>query len=218
MEQIKICSKCKRELKLDMFQNHKKNKDGKSYMCKFCISMHKREYRLNNPEIIEKERIRSRQWRKKNKEYKRKKDKEYQEKNRDRILAQKREYGKEYRKRPEAIIYMNKYCEDNKDGLKKQKKKYRQAHKKEAQNASLLWNYNLTLEEYNKMLEEQKGVCYICGGVNKNGKNLFVDHNHSNGHIRRLLCMKCNIVLGIFEENIQLIENAISYLEKYNEN
>ncbi len=61
--------------------------------------------------------------------------------------------------------------------------------------------YNITLEEYDKMLEVQKGVCFICGGVNYDGMRLAVDHNHKTGKIRGLLCRHCNFKLGWYEKH-----------------
>lgn len=56
--------------------------------------------------------------------------------------------------------------------------------------------YGLTLKQYDKMIEDQGGVCAICGGINENGHRLAVDHNHETGKVRGLLCRKCN--LGLF--------------------
>lgn len=61
--------------------------------------------------------------------------------------------------------------------------------------------YNLTLEDYDKMLEQQKGVCFICGGVNPDGYRLFVDHDHQTGEIRGLLCRACNTKLAWYEKH-----------------
>lgn len=84
--------------------------------------------------------------------------------------------------------------------------------------------YNITLQYYNELFEKQKGVCKICGKpeiaidkVSKNVKNLSVDHNHVNGAIRGLLCGKCNVALGLLNDNISLLESAMQYL-KENEN
>lgn len=70
--------------------------------------------------------------------------------------------------------------------------------------AQLKHKYNLSLEDFNTMLLSQNGVCVICGGVNK-GKltdvPLSVDHNHTTGQVRGLLCSPCNSKLGWFESN-----------------
>lgn len=69
-----------------------------------------------------------------------------------------------------------------------------------ARKAYLKSQYNLTLAQYDKMLDGQNGVCAICGGINDRGYRLAVDHNHETGKIRGLLCSKCNLGLPILED------------------
>lgn len=68
--------------------------------------------------------------------------------------------------------------------------------------AQLKHKYGITLETFNKMLETQGGVCFICGKGNQ-GKlinaPLSVDHCHETGKIRGLLCSPCNSRLGWYE-------------------
>lgn len=75
--------------------------------------------------------------------------------------------------------------------------------------------YGITLDFYDKLLEEQNYVCDICHLTNNNGYKLCVDHCHSTGKIRGLLCHTCNTALGKFRDNIDLLEAAIKYLKKY---
>ena len=58
--------------------------------------------------------------------------------------------------------------------------------------------YGITLEEYDQMFEQQGGVCAICGEPQL-GKRLSVDHSHTTGKVRGLLCYICNTRLGILE-------------------
>lgn len=76
--------------------------------------------------------------------------------------------------------------------------------------------YGIDIEEYERMFEEQGGVCSICNGSPiRGGKEtaLCVDHCHSTGIIRGLLCWRCNGALGLFEDDPQRLANAILYLE-----
>lgn len=77
-------------------------------------------------------------------------------------------------------------------------------------------NYGITLEEYNEMLAQQKGVCAICSNTCNSFRRLAVDHDHATGKIRGLLCGNCNKGLGVYHDNIQLLQNAIKYLENHN--
>lgn len=78
----------------------------------------------------------------------------------------------------------------------------------------LLQKYNLTLEQFDKMLIEQNGSCCICSDDLKSKP--CVDHDHKTGKIRQLLCGPCNSGLGYFRENVESLKNAILYLEKHN--
>lgn len=75
--------------------------------------------------------------------------------------------------------------------------------------------FNLTLEEFNQKLEEQNYRCALCEGTETRDKHkvFAVDHDHSNGKIRGLLCWKCNSGLGLFNDNTILLEKAINYLK-----
>ena len=74
-------------------------------------------------------------------------------------------------------------------------------------------NYGITLEEFNIMLSVQNGGCFICGGVNANGRALHVDHDHATGRVRKLLCATCNTALGHCKENPNTLRAMLSYVE-----
>lgn len=76
--------------------------------------------------------------------------------------------------------------------------------------------FGMSIEEYDKKLAQQNGVCAICGGTCVSGKRLAVDHNHTTGKIRDLLCGNCNGGLGKFKENPDIMLKAIEYLRKHN--
>jgi hypothetical protein len=68
-------------------------------------------------------------------------------------------------------------------------------------------------EEYLKILSIQDNKCAICKLDIKNfNKNLSVDHCHNTNLVRGLLCTKCNIGLGYFNDNIELLSSAMNYL------
>jgi hypothetical protein len=79
-------------------------------------------------------------------------------------------------------------------------------------------NYKMTLEEYQKIFKDQNGKCAICQEIGfamrENQRQLVViDHCHSSGKVRGLLCHNCNRALGLFKDKINNLENAIRYLE-----
>jgi hypothetical protein len=75
----------------------------------------------------------------------------------------------------------------------------------------LLRRYGITLEEYDRILALQNGVCAICENKPK-GRFLCVDHCHRTGKIRGLLCSRCNAAIGSFEDNPKYTEAATVYL------
>lgn len=72
--------------------------------------------------------------------------------------------------------------------------------------------FNISLEEYDKILNFQNSTCAICGLPPKTG-NLAVDHDHKTGLVRGLLCMWCNRSIAIFRDNTEKLKNAAKYLE-----
>lgn len=77
--------------------------------------------------------------------------------------------------------------------------------------------FGLTPEDYQKMSEDQNGVCAICKvrSTDRKGYSLPVDHCHTTGQVRGLLCDYCNQGIGSFQDNPDLLMEAIKYLEKY---
>ena len=74
----------------------------------------------------------------------------------------------------------------------------------------MLWTaYRMTVEDFDKLLLEQNGLCAIC----LEQMHLpYVDHCHSTGTIRGLLCHNCNTVLGHAKDNPTILVNAAKYL------
>lgn len=74
--------------------------------------------------------------------------------------------------------------------------------------------YGITLEEYETLLSAQGGVCAIC--KKRKGKNrLHVDHCHSTGNIRGILCSWCNAGLGQFKDDTAMMLRAVEYLRRH---
>lgn len=97
--------------------------------------------------------------------------------------------------------------------------KTRQTDKEISKSNSLKKKYGITLEDYRILFRLQNGKCQICekqdltdiDGDKKWG-NLCVDHCHKTGNARGLLCNSCNIGLGLFKDNTELLLKAINYL------
>lgn len=82
--------------------------------------------------------------------------------------------------------------------------------------AALWSHYRLTIDQYEKMIADQGGKCFICHRTSK----LVVDHDHSccpnktacGNCNRKLLCFRCNTLLGLANDDLLLLKSAIEYL------
>jgi len=73
--------------------------------------------------------------------------------------------------------------------------------------------YGISLEEYYKLIEFQGGGCAICGRTQEpDGRRLSIDHDHTTGKVRGVLCYSCNKALGMFYDIPERLENAANYL------
>lgn len=75
--------------------------------------------------------------------------------------------------------------------------------------------YGITKEQYVQKSERQGNVCKICGGVNPDGRPLFVDHCHKTGKVRDLLCGTCNLTLGRMKESVKHLSAMIGYIVRW---
>lgn len=111
--------------------------------------------------------------------------------------------------------YSERYYQENKKEINLRCKAYREENKVELKeknkNAKLKSRYGITREQYDNLLEAQNKKCFIC----KNEKKLVVDHDHTSGKTRKLLCDSCNKGLGSFKDNPCYLRAAVDYLDLY---
>ena len=72
--------------------------------------------------------------------------------------------------------------------------------------------FGITPQQYEKMFHEQNGTCFICKKP-PGTRRLQIDHDHDTGKVRRLLCFNCNVGLGYFKENKELLIKATLYIK-----
>lgn len=140
-----------------------------------------------------KEENRFQKWRLENPEKQRAAEVKYWEKNRDKILDR--------AKISRRVAPYKQYFSQRKSQLKRK--------------------FGLTPEQYEEIGTNQGNVCAICKKPehrkNKRGETcaLSVDHNHSTGKVRELLCRGCNSALGHSQESIEVLEALIAYIRKH---
>ena len=154
-----------------------------------------------------------------NKEYRAKmpvEKKEAYEKNR--LITMTREY-RDVRNAKQRTVYptikakvraRNKIWDNNnKQKMSGYKKQWAIDNPDKVKSNTLFGRYRISLEDYNNMLLAQKGKCPIC--LN-DLKTPVVDHNHSLNKVRAIICHKCNLAIGLFNDDISILQSAIQYL------
>lgn len=154
----------------------------------------------------------------------------YRERNRE-VL---REKNKLYRQNnPEKVKQSNdKWIENNRDKVNAKAKRYRdkktpiikelwddwyQSNKERVKFNKIKRIYGITKEQYDVMLQQQKYCCAICS-VNietQRDKTLVIDHCHTTGKIRGLLCHACNTAIGLFKDSQETLLKACNYLVRF---
>ena len=156
---MKVCKQCNKRKPLKEFVKNKNYKGGYATDCKVCKAIWAREWRRNNPVLVQESQKRF--------DDKRKADPSWQQKSRDRYLKSK---------------------------------------------------YSISEEMYNIMFEKQFGCCAICNlHQTKLNHKLYVDHNHTTGEVRKLLCSHCNFLLGNCKEDHSILMRASQYLQETSE-
>ena len=75
--------------------------------------------------------------------------------------------------------------------------------------------YGLSNDQYEKMITDQSNACGICNRVFDDTFPPFIDHNHSTGKVRELLCRSCNSAIGYANEDTNILRRMIEYLNRH---
>jgi hypothetical protein len=97
-------------------------------------------------------------------------------------------------------------------------KEWYHANKEKANATRLKTTYGISMDEYAGMFEAQDGRCKICNTkfnmTRFSGASAAVDHCHTTGAVRGLLCNSCNRGVGYFRDNPEFLRAAAKYLEE----
>ena len=114
----------------------------------------------------------------------------------------------EYHKHKRGAMGVHAWCKP----CANERRRQRKATPEQRTKWDLQTRYGLSVEQWNVMLASQKGVCAICHGKMSRP---VVDHNHSTGDVRAILCHPCNIKLHAVEDSV-FLQKALAYLEAHN--
>jgi hypothetical protein len=115
--------------------------------------------------------------------------------------------------RHKVIARVQQWREDNRERYLTYQREYKQSRPEQEREGYLRRTFGITLADYEALLDSQSGLCAICGRSPKAKAPLHVDHNHSTGEIRGLLCVRCNNALGLFDECPERFYLAADYLQ-----
>lgn len=87
--------------------------------------------------------------------------------------------------------------------------------KRQVRSSKLKIKYQIDLEQFEAMVESQNNSCAICKTEFYDPRRTCVDHNHTTGKVRQILCHHCNSGLGMFRESEEYLTNAINYLRAH---
>ena len=90
-----------------------------------------------------------------------------------------------------------------------------EAHTLKLRKQTLKKGYGLTLDDFDRMLQEHNHVCAVCGKPESFRENLTIDHCHTTGKIRGLLCTNCNSGIGKLGDTSVAVLKAVVYLERF---
>lgn len=128
------------------------------------------------------------------------------------IAKEKNEFGKD----AATASGVSSWCKLCKKTWRAERRKDEPEKHKQIDFKNDLKKYGLTPEDYRNMFESQKGKCACCGtDASEFRRGLHVDHDHSTGQVRALLCTKCNPGIGYFDDSTERLEMAIKYLNKF---
>lgn len=210
------CTHCQKIKPISDFHKSVKEKRGYRYNCKSCSSQKYKNYLITVDGALEKRRER---------------DKKAKQVQRDRVKI-----TPPYEKKCYCCGELKKIVEFIKDkttvtgvsttckGCKSKKLNFyhgsfsdtkKEEYRLRNLRYNLKYNYNITLEDYNLLLEAQNGLCVICNQppIKGNGDRLHVDHCHKTKKVRGLLCSPCNQGLGLFQDSYEILLTASNYLK-----
>lgn len=112
--------------------------------------------------------------------------------------------------------------EQQRNRTPEKQKHYNEKYSLKRKQWKLSKRYGINIETYNSLLIEQDSSCSICKihisehqQIKGAKKHFAVDHCHSTSIVRGLLCYRCNMGLGYFKDNLELLQAAVNYLSKY---
>ena len=179
----KICGKCGTLKSIDEFYIQPRGKYGRDSSCKSCKKSYSKEW--SKREIV-----------------------------RERKKIQQRFYIEIHK--PEVEEKRKRYYEKNKEVFRQKNREFYQKNifrlRKKRRNYDYKRRYGIEFKEKEEIFQNQQEKCLICGKKLEDIKKSHLDHSHSTGKIRGILCASCNWWVGFFEKRKELFIRIKKYL------
>lgn len=174
-----------------------------------ALDYKKTYYQLNKEKIKKNNKI----YYQNNKEKAKELRKRWYENNKEHFNEQRKEWAKN--NKDKISDYKKKYRENNREKINKHTREYGEKFPEKRTNHWLKSKYGITLDQRNKMIDEQKGLCALCkkplGDITK---NIHTDHDHKTGKVRGILHSKCNLLISHANEDVNILLKGIKYLNR----
>lgn len=187
----KICNRCIQQLSFDKFSADRSKRDGRHTICKACKGHQQaqaRERLKQDPSWILQERERSRKYLAK-----------------ESTKQQRRDYLKRYKANPQNIERIRLYNQE-----------YNQLP--EVKLSARLRKYKLSTGQFQELVRLEDGRCAVCSKEFSDDSQVRIDHDHTTGDVRGLVCQKCNMSLGLNGDNLaaiqQTLQQQVAYLTR----
>jgi hypothetical protein len=131
------------------------------------------------------------------------------EKARQRRLTDPEEFRKQKRETQRA------WREKNRERDRDTRRAWQAANRDKGRASYLRYQYGIEPEDYDAMLSKQNGACAICAVELVKGSKTHIDHCHTTGKVRGLLCTKCNMGIGHFNDDPAVLRAAAGYVEAH---
>lgn len=134
-------------------------------------------------------------------------NKEWRKNNNDKVLKHRKKYRDNPKNRAVINEAQRRFAKKYPDKVRKKASLYNRTHLLQIRARA----YKISVEELTRLLSESEGKCDIC---KKETPKMNVDHCHSTGKVRGVLCRDCNLAIGLFKDSKQILSQAINYLDK----
>ena len=132
-------------------------------------------------------------------------------------LQVRRKFAREYAKKNPEVNRRAQEKYRSTEKFKETRKRYQPTHyARYGRKWRIMKEFGMSLAQFEEMKSKQGNRCAICGNPPKK-RALAIDHDHSTGKIRGMLCYPCNVVLGLVSDSIVTLDRMIEYLKKHDE-